>query len=162
MGRPRWCVSFIHFSYHKLYTHSLLGGCGNIGHVFRIFGWKDESQRSVAEVMWNGGTQKYNYSTSHLGMVTIFISEHFHKVIPSLPPLPSLSHQVDLKCVTASCGGYYYPSHLPVLGVAGPFDKTHTCAGDPVIVQVDPDLFRLAQEDHGGWSDTMAEVRIQR
>ncbi len=47
--------------------------------MLRIFGWKDESQRSVAEVMWNGGTQKYNYSTSHLGMVTIFIVSIFTK-----------------------------------------------------------------------------------
>ena len=32
-------------------------------------------------------------------------------------------------------------------------------AGDAVVVQLNPDLFKAAQEDHGGWIDTMAEVR---
>ncbi len=36
---------------------------------------------------------------------------------------------------------------------------TTLAAGDPVKVQADPDLFKIAQEDHGGWDDVMAEVR---
>ena len=31
-------------------------------------------------------------------------------------------------------------------------------AGDAVKVELDPDLFRIAQEEHGGWNDMMAEV----
>ena len=30
--------------------------------------------------------------------------------------------------------------------------------GDSVEVQVDPDQFRVAQENHGGWNIQMAEV----
>lgn len=33
-------------------------------------------------------------------------------------------------------------------------------AGDTVQVRCDPDVFRIAQEDHGGWNDRMAEVNI--
>ena len=33
-------------------------------------------------------------------------------------------------------------------------------AGDAVRVELDPDLFKIAQEDHGGWNDLMAEVRV--
>ena len=32
-------------------------------------------------------------------------------------------------------------------------------AGDAVRVELDPDLFKIAQEEHGGWNDGMAEVR---
>ena len=31
-------------------------------------------------------------------------------------------------------------------------------AGDGVRVELDPGLFKAAQEDHGGWEDYMAEV----
>ena len=31
-------------------------------------------------------------------------------------------------------------------------------AGDAVRVELDPDLFKITQEEHGGWSDLMAEV----
>ena len=31
-------------------------------------------------------------------------------------------------------------------------------AGDGVRVELDPGLFKIAQEEHGGWSDVMAEV----
>ena len=31
-------------------------------------------------------------------------------------------------------------------------------AGDSVAVYLDPDLFRVAQDDYGGWNDAMAEV----
>ena len=30
------------------------GGCGNIGHVTKIEGWKDETYRSVTNVLWTG------------------------------------------------------------------------------------------------------------
>ena len=30
--------------------------------------------------------------------------------------------------------------------------------GDVVTIAMDPDLFKIAQEEHGGWDDIMAEV----
>jgi hypothetical protein len=27
-------------------------------------------------------------------------------------------------------------------------------------VELDPDLFKIAQDDHGGWNDLMAEVHV--
>ena len=32
--------------------------------------------------------------------------------------------------------------------------------GDGVRVELDPELFKVAQEDHGGWEDYMAEVLL--
>ena len=43
-------------------------------------------------------------NVSHLQCPVTFL----HKMIPC--------SQVDLKCIKPSSGGYYYPSHLPVLG----------------------------------------------
>ena len=40
-----------------------------------------------------------------------------------------------------------------------PPDVTELSAGDAVRVELDPDLFKIAQEDHGGWNNLMAEVR---
>ena len=34
------------------------------------------------------------------------------------------------------------------------------CAGDGVRIELDPEVFKQAQEDHGGWNDTMAEVCV--
>ena len=33
-------------------------------------------------------------------------------------------------------------------------------AGDGVRVELDPELFKIAQEDHGGWENFMAEVHV--
>ena len=41
-----------------------------------------------------------------------------------------------------------------------PCEHEELSAGDTVQVMLDPDLFRIAQEDHGGWNDRMAEVNI--
>lgn len=40
-----------------------------------------------------------------------------------------------------------------------PPDESELSAGDAVKVELDPDLFKIAQEEHGGWNDAMAEVR---
>ena len=52
-------------------------------------------------------------------------------------------------------------------GIVVPSGKPYTpcqweelSAGDTVQVRCDPDVFRIAQEDHGGWNDRMAEVNI--
>ena len=34
-------------------------------------------------------------------------------------------------------------------------------AGDGVRVELDPEVFRAAQNDHGGWEDYMAEVHVR-
>ena len=39
-----------------------------------------------------------------------------------------------------------------------PPDVAELSAGDAVKVELDPDLFKIAQDDHGGWNDLMAEV----
>ena len=39
-----------------------------------------------------------------------------------------------------------------------PPNPSELSAGDAVRVELDPDLFKIAQEDHGGWNDLMAEV----
>ena len=41
-----------------------------------------------------------------------------------------------------------------------PCEHEELSAGNTVQVMLDPDLFRIAQEDHGGWNDRMAEVWI--
>ena len=40
-----------------------------------------------------------------------------------------------------------------------PPDHSQLSAGDAVKVELDPDLLKIAQEEHGGWNDAMAEVR---
>ena len=44
--------------------------------------------------------------------------------------------------------GYQYPAP----------PENEISAGDAVVARVDPDVFKFAQEDHGGWFDDMAEV----
>jgi len=65
------------------------GGIGTFGSVKKITNWK-ENPASAAAVSWENGTE----STYRLGY----------------------NGKVDLKCVTASSGGYYYKCHLPSLG----------------------------------------------
>ena len=38
--------------------------------------------------------------------------------------------------------------------------ESELSAGDAVRVELDPELFRAAQVDHGGWEDYMAEVHV--
>ena len=54
-----------------------------------------------------------------------------------------------LICIVCPPGATYIPS-----------DKLELSAGDTVRVELDPDLFKIAQEQHGGWNDAMAEVRL--
>ena len=55
-----------------------------------IRGWDNESCRSVANVSWVTGSTNV-YRLGHKG-------------------------NVDLKYIAATCGGYYYKDHMPVLG----------------------------------------------
>ena len=47
-----------------------------------------------------------------------------------------------------SSPGYKYPE----------VSEVEMSAGDAVMVQADPDVFKVAQDGHGGWNDRMAEV----
>ena len=54
---------------------------------------------------------------------------------------------------------YLTPSLLAPTGHQYPdAPEREVAAGDTVMVQADPDLFRAAQDGHGGWSNDMAEV----
>lgn len=67
--------------------------------------------------------------------------------------------KVDLKCLVPSIGGFYYPEHLPVLGLPWtPPAPQDIASGDTVKAEVDVDLFESLQEGHGGFNEHMAEV----
>ncbi|KAH9495558.1 E3 ubiquitin-protein ligase mib2 [Bulinus truncatus] len=65
------------------------GGEGTHGFVMKIKDW-EPSFRSQAQVLWANGNG-YTYRIGHSGMI-------------------------DLKCVKAASGGFYYKTHLPVVG----------------------------------------------
>ena len=48
---------------------------------------------------------------------------------------------------------------IPSTGAPPPKEDSLLAAGDFVKVEADPDVFKISQEDHGGWDDAMAEVR---
>lgn len=50
--------------------------------------------------------------------------------------------------------------NIPILGCKYEFQEDDVSAGASVMVQIDPDVFKIAQEEHGGWNDDMAEVRM--
>lgn len=62
-----------------------------MGRVLDIRGWDNESSRSVVNVTWFSGSTNV-YRLGHKGYC-------------------------DIKFVESSSGGYYYPEHLPVLGM---------------------------------------------
>ena len=95
--------------------------------------------------------------------------------------------QVELKCVEPSCVSYYYPDHLPDLGMpssltsaaqpqctlllfipyaGAPVDEdevvqSHDISpGDYVKVELDPEIFKAMHEgnEQAGWDDLMMEV----
>lgn len=41
-----------------------------------------------------------------------------------------------------------------------PLDSGELSAGDAVRVELDPDVFKVTQQGHGGWNDGMAEVCV--
>lgn len=45
-----------------------------------------------------------------------------------------------------------------LVGSADDENMAKISAGDSVMVLMDPDLFKMAQLDYGGWNDNMAEV----
>ncbi|XP_020605863.1 E3 ubiquitin-protein ligase MIB1-like [Orbicella faveolata] len=90
------------------------GGIGTFGTVKKIMNWK-ENPASAATASWENGTK----GTYRLG---------YHG-------------KVDLKCVTANSGGYYYKGHLPSLGQKFYFQKVSY----PIFCYIDAE-FLLEEE----------------
>ena len=66
-----------------------------------------------------------------------------------------------LRTIDSSLVKYWINSAVIPLGAPYiPYEHEELSAGDTVQIMLDPDLFRIAQEDHGGWNDRMAEVWI--
>ena len=53
-------------------------------------------------------------------------------------------------CMCTTVGKQYVSSEVE--------EEKRIRAGDGVRVELDPELFKIAQEGHGGWEDSMAEV----
>ena len=49
--------------------------------------------------------------------------------------------------------------NMHTIGASPKDDNDLLSAGDTARVELDPDLFKIAQQNHGGWIDGMAEVR---
>ena len=64
-------------------------------------------------------------------------------------------------CSEAEVSLFRYVLYLCPGAVYIPPDVAELSAGDAVKVELDPDLFKIAQDDHGGWNDLMAEVYTQ-
>lgn len=72
----------------------------------------------------------------------------------------TLNSQSDLKVVTDAKGGGFYRDHLPLLGEEQR-KRTVYQIGDRVKVDLELELIKSLQQGHGGWNDTMVEVRSQ-
>ncbi|XP_067951450.1 E3 ubiquitin-protein ligase MIB2-like [Watersipora subatra] len=111
------------------------GGDGKQGKVLDIRGWDTETERSVANIIWQSGTANV-YRLGHKG-------------------------KADLKYRVATCGGQYYRDHLPLLGqLTEQIHAPPPCPfkiGNKVKVDMDADTLRQMQEGHGGWNPKMAE-----
>ncbi|XP_002067159.3 E3 ubiquitin-protein ligase MIB2 [Drosophila willistoni] len=113
------------------------GGEGKTGRVMEIRGWDNESCRSVANVSWVTGSTNV-YRLGHKG-------------------------NVDLKYISATCGGHYYKDHMPVLGQpeeqqpVAPMVKPSFSVGDRVKVCLEVDALMKLQQGHGGWNPRMVE-----
>ena len=68
-----------------------------------------------------------------------------------------------MKTVSAGKGSLFYKDHLPVFGEREAQQTPHKYKiGDRVKVFMDVDMVRMLQTGHGGWSDGMREVGINR
>ncbi len=67
--------------------------------------------------------------------------------------------QSDVKVVTDAKGGGFYRDHLPLLGEEQRQRVVYE-VGDKVRVDLDLELVKSLQQGHGGWNDTMEEVRL--
>ncbi|XP_055895870.1 uncharacterized protein LOC106054167 isoform X2 [Biomphalaria glabrata] len=109
------------------------GGNGQTGLVQKLRDFKSRF-RSIAEVIWSNGSCN-EYRLGYCG-------------------------QVDLKCIEAAGGGYYYRNHLPVLRKCK-LSPQKLKIGDTVKCVVGVDKLKELQEDHGGWNECM-EMNINQ
>ena len=64
--------------------------------------------------MWSGSVSKNIYRNGHTGKVcavfnVAIIGDCYHIILLFVT-------KVDLKCISPTCGGHYYPDHLELLG----------------------------------------------
>ena len=68
--------------------------------------------------------------------------------------------QVDLCCVTPATGPSYYRDSLAKLGDTQQANEADAVkVGDRVKVSLDVEILKALSEGHGGWHDSMAQVR---
>ena len=72
------------------------------------------TQRSAVDVTWTATDKTMKCRLGHEGKVRYI---HVHVNCTSNVYTVNAYEQVDLKYITSSMAGYYYPDHLPVLGI---------------------------------------------
>ncbi|XP_001629545.2 E3 ubiquitin-protein ligase MIB2 isoform X3 [Nematostella vectensis] len=115
------------------------GGIGKVGRVTGVKGWDKESYRSVVSVNWSLKGENV-YRLGHKG-------------------------KVDLTCVNATPGGYYYREHLPKVGytqaMQSSLSSVHSSpllVGDQVKMELEEHLLKSLQCGHGNWNEKMRMV----
>ncbi|XP_065216439.1 E3 ubiquitin-protein ligase MIB2 [Planococcus citri] len=114
------------------------GGLGHVGNVTGIKGWDNETDRSVANVVWTKTGINNVYRIGHKG-------------------------KVDIRAVKPAAWGTCYIDHLPVLGQNHnltslvPEDVTNFNPGEKVKVNVPEETLKILQEGHGGWNPRMTQ-----
>ncbi|CDW56457.1 MIB HERC2 and Ank and Ank 2 domain containing pro tein [Trichuris trichiura] len=107
------------------------GGAGGRGKLYDIQEWSRDFPRSAAYVVWDNGSQNL-YRLGYEGMV-------------------------DLKYISDGKGGSYYRDHLLPLGSKRD-GALQFRPGQSVNVELDYELVRSMQGNHGGWDDKMNEI----
>eukprot|EP00117_Sycon_ciliatum_P023024 scpid31426/ scgid5319/ E3 ubiquitin-protein ligase mind-bomb; Mind bomb homolog len=118
------------------------GQQGVVGTVEKLCNCQAVTHRSAAHVAWPNG-QRNVYRAGHIG-------------------------KVDIRCVDLKNGGRYYREHLPILvaeRVGETDDKEMSIplrVGDLAqVAGLDVEIWKIMQEQHGGWSDSMEKMMQQ-
>ncbi|CAL1544045.1 unnamed protein product [Lymnaea stagnalis] len=107
-------------------------GNGNVGRVVSIADSGKSSFRTAVTVQWPSGSQMTIHS-GHNG-------------------------NIELKCVKAAPGGFYYRNHMPIFGKEPPpcaAQRERFKVGDQVKIAVDISQLKRLQQGHGGLPDNM-------
>ncbi|CAL1544065.1 unnamed protein product [Lymnaea stagnalis] len=102
------------------------------GRVVSLGDWTSDSGKSKVSVRWPSGNENA-YRLGHEG-------------------------KVDLKCVKPASGGFYYRSHLPILGIVGKRDDEKISrfkVGEKVRCQVDVEKLKELQPERRGVTQAM-------
>ncbi|XP_028968353.1 E3 ubiquitin-protein ligase MIB1 [Galendromus occidentalis] len=105
------------------------------GKVTEIQDWSATSPRSAAYVQWETVCVRNLYRVGFEGMS-------------------------DLKVLQDGKGGHVYRDHLPVLGEHGSLISSvgQLKVGDMVTIELEANIVKSLQVDHGGWADGMLEA----